>query len=417
MGERLALILEHVRASGTAFTDAEVAVHFAAGEVPLERHKENLANAREALGDFELRSVRSPDPQVAVAIVESDGRRWQLGVRIEKRPPYRIRNFLRCELKPGLEIRPATEADAAALRELELQTPIVLGETTVVYDRGEDYFAAERLMGDVGTYVIEQDGRPVGLTSSVFNAIRANGRAFVGSYRHRLRVLPEARGQGVSQLLNFHGFEANSWRGDYPYSFVAAGNSKMQRSHRSGWSVRPSRIVMDTAKHTLAAFGRPATPADSARIVELLNATHEGEELFVRYTEQTLAERLNREPTLYSWRHLRLSEHAVLGVWPAHLNVVRETAGSRTTDDRALVLDYGFEPGAEDEFVALVQAECGMLAEVGITELPIFSCLPSAAHAPLAALAKRVEPYVFILYLLEPDDLASRGIYVDQLYF
>jgi hypothetical protein len=421
LGQRLQYVLRHLRTHGRELTDPDIEANFVTEDIEVARFRENLSVAGEALGDFELRSAHSPDGQVVIAVVERDGRTWRVGVRIEKRSPHRVRNVVRSEVKPELKVRLATADDAAALRAIEFKAPIVLGETRVVYDRGEDYFAAERLMGDVETHIVERDEEPVALSSLVINKIRVNGSDFTGIYSHRLRVLPEARG-GMAQLLNFASFEFMSWRADVPYSFVAAGNDAVRRNssrvrQRGLWSVHPERVVIDTAQHAGPASGRPATREDDNRIVSLLNGTHGQEELYVAYTPETLAARLQRQPDLYSWGHLRLGARAVVGVWPAHLNVIRETGGDTLKDDRALVLDYGYEAGAEEELISLIRAECADLARNGTTELTIFTSQPAGGYSQLTALAKRIEPYVLGLYLPAPDDLARRGVYVDQLYF
>jgi hypothetical protein len=287
-----------------------------------------------------------------------------------------------------------------------------------VYDRGEDYFAAEELMGNTTTRVIELDGQVVGLTSAVLNEIRVGGAPLRGMYGHRLRLLPEARGQGMRQLLAFVGFANESWRSDVPYAFVAAENETMRsKSQLSGWSLRPERMVLDTQANAGSDAGRPATAADARRIVALVNAAHADEELFVHYTVETLAARLERRPDLYSWRDMRLGERAVVGVWPARLAVIRETGDHTRRDVRALVLDSGWEAGGEDEALALLRAGCAQLATEAITELTVFTSQPSPVYSRLTAMAKRIEPYVLNLYLKEPGDLARRGIYVDQLYF
>ena len=217
-------------------------------------------------------------------------------------------------------------------------------------------------------------------------------------------------------MLGMAGLEANSWRADLQYSFISAGNERGLMTWTSHWSVRPERIVIDTQRHTGPPVGRPATADDSVRIIDLLNGTHRHEELFAEYTAESLAVRLGRQPDLYSWKHLRIGERAVLGVWPAQLRVLKETGGETTAETRALVLDYGFEEGAEGELVALLQSACGELVRADTTELTIFVTPQSTAYSRLAALAKLIEPYVLQILVPEPDDLAVRGIYVDQLY-
>jgi len=411
-------MLHHLRTACAELTDEAIQANMTTGIVSVEMQRDQMKESAEQLEGFEVKAFRMQASQLPVALVGRDERTWQVGIRVEDQPPHTTRGALGAEVVPGVTIRRAAETDAAALRDIELAVPIVLGDTRVTYDRGEDYFAAERLMGDVVTLVIERDGIPAGLTSTVVKNIRADGQDIRGAYRHRLRLLPEARGQGIGQMLGFADFENNAWRVDFPYAFVAAENETMLRNQRTtGWSVRPERVVIDTTQHDGPTIGRPATPADSTRIVSLLNTAHEREALFVPYTERSLAVRLEREPELYSWRNFRLSDHAVAGVWPASLRVIRETTDGRSEDVRALVLDYGYEPRAEDELVALLRAECAALSNIAMTELAIFTSAPSGAYAQLTGLAKRTEPYLLFFAVPEPSDLARRGVYVDQLYF
>jgi hypothetical protein len=397
----------------------EIEANFATEDVSINGLRTRLTSSRALLPGFELRSVRSHNPQeVAIAVLERDGHTWDVGVRIEPRPPHRMRTFVRAERIPGVEVRVATEADAAVLREIELGTPLKLGDTQVVYDRGEDYFAAERLMGNVITHIVELHGSPVGLTSWVIHEICAKGERMLASYKHRTRLLPEARGQGMRQMLDFAGFEATSGRANVMYTLAAAANETVRHIYGEGnWSVRPERLVIDAKLHAGPRVGRPAAPADSERIVDLLNRAHAREELYARCTADSLAARLGREPDLYSWRNLRLGDRAVAGIWPAHLGVIRNARDESTTDDRALVLDYGYEEGAEDELITLLKAECSALSESGTSELAIFVSPQSPAYAGLSVLAKRTEPYILYFAVPPPPDLTSRGVYIDQLYF
>jgi len=61
-----------------------------------------------------------------------------------------------------------------------------------------------------------------------------------------------------------------------------------------------------------------------------------------------LTSRLSNAPDLYSWSDFYLSERSVLGIRQHALRVTRsEDGGQETLDERALCLDFGFEPGAE----------------------------------------------------------------------
>ena len=77
-----------------------------------------------------------------------------------------------------------------------------MGDANVVYDRGADYFAAERLMGDAWTNVVEIEGRAVGLTSSVIHEIRVKGQPMIAAYAHRLRLMRPQTDQAGNPLID-----------------------------------------------------------------------------------------------------------------------------------------------------------------------------------------------------------------------
>jgi len=310
------------------------------------------------------------------------------------------------------------------MREIERRTPIVTGEVKVYYDRGDDYLAGERLMGgDVEMFVMERDGRVVGLGGRAFPPIQVAGIKHRGMFVHRLRLLPEEQGEGVPGPMNALRLVSGAARDSLSYSLVAAGNEAAVRalpgrlSPDAFWPVGASRLILDTTEVAGPAAGRPAVASDVERLVELFNIAHEPEELFVPYTSEWLSTRLLREPDLYSWANIILGERSALGVWPADLGVRREAGGMATSDVRALVLDYGCEVGADDELIALIRAACSPLQEGGTTELSIFSSEPSSVYTQLSRLAKRIEPYTVRCAEAPGPHLDQRGVYVDQLYF
>ena len=144
---------------------------------------------------------------------------------------------------------------------------------------------------------------------------------------------------------------------------------------------------------------------------------HEPEELYVPFTDASLTARLGRAAAAYSWGDILIAERAAVGIWSARLAVRRESEGVVTQDVRALALDYGCEPGAEGDLVALVRAACGGLRDQGITELSIFSSPPARGFPELSALASRIEPYVVTCWTPPGANVEQRGVYVDQLYF
>lgn len=105
-------------------------------------------------------------------------------------------------------------------------------------------------------------------------------------------------------------------------------------------------------------------------------------------------------------------------MWPAPEVRIRTEGDGTTRSRRALVLDAGCVPGAEDELLALVRAACARAADAGSDHLSIFTTHTSAVAAVLAPLADRREAYdVIVPFVSEPAGVADRGIYVDQAYF
>jgi hypothetical protein len=422
LGSRMRTVLHHLRTGARELSDEELTNWDRANpRFPLYRTK--FAEWSQRLGGFRITDYELRHPLAGAAIIEdSRGRRSRLNVVLDEHPPHVILGSALFPSPPGASAREARESDAAILRDIEMRTPIVVGSDRVFYDRGEDYFVGERLMGDVEMFVVERDGRVLGVSGWAFPQVRIDNTIHKGQYAHRLRLLPEAQGEGVTGPLNGLSMErgvVQAQAGYVGYGFVAEGNEaalRMMEPERR-WSAGAVRLVLATSRAAGEPAGRPVEPSDAARLVELFNGMHESEEMFVPFTIASLGARLGREPTAYSWSSIRLTERAALGIWPSRLGVHRESAGDVTDDVRALVLDYGCEPGAEGELVALVRAACSDLARNGTTELSIFSSPPAAGFEALSALAKRAEPYVVMCWTPPGPGLEQRGVYVDQLYF
>jgi hypothetical protein len=422
VGRRLALFIDRLRGGAATLTDEDVTANFVT-EPPAQSaavRRRVLAHYAAAIGPFSVRGYEAGRADFAVALLKDDRRRaWRAFVQIEASAPYRIRYpIATLAPPPGITLRPARPSDAAALRALELRCPIVMADVRVTYDRGEDYFAGGRLVGDSDPMVAEQDGALVGVHCVLTHDLRVGGLACRASYLHHTRILPEVQGGGLFSALQGAELERNAHKSDTIYSYVAVGNEAARKNVPvPSWSARPERLVIDCGAQAGAPYGRSAGLQDAQRIVALINAAHEGEELFVPYTVERLATRLGREPATYGWPKLLLGEQAVVGVWPAGIRILREAQNGREESVRALVIDTGFAPGAEAELVALLRAWCGTLAGRGFTHLSLFTSPGSLGYEALLPLAARVEPYRFNIGLPEPPDVSARGLYVDHLYF
>ena len=80
-------------------------------------------------------------------------------------------------------VRLATEVDGPALADIERRSPMVLGETNITIDRGEDYFAAARLMEDVGVAVAEVEGVPGAVHCAAAHNVCIGGKPYRGDPR------------------------------------------------------------------------------------------------------------------------------------------------------------------------------------------------------------------------------------------
>jgi hypothetical protein len=366
------------------------------------------------------------DHGVAVLLDAADGKRWRLACEVEPEPPHRIRHLeLRRALDPSVTARLATEADGPALADLERRCPIELDDTSVIIDRGDDWWAFARLMEAAGAGLALVDGVLAGVNCGGVHRVRIGGQDYRMMVAIHLRVLPEYQRKGLwgaaTEPLNllFPWGEAV----DASIGYVSARNLKMQAGFRHNpnkWSFGPTRVVLACRELADPATGRRATVADAGRIVRILNDFHHREEMFLPYTEASLTSRLERAPDLYSWDSVQLTDGAVVGVWPAgdKIRIITESAGNATITRRDLVADYAWVPGAEDEFEALVRHWCGQAAGRGVHELAIFTSQSSPGFERLCKLAKTIEDFVFWLNgVPEPADARSRGVYTDPFYF
>ena len=210
---------------------------------------------------------------------------------------------------------------------------------------------------------------------------------------------------------------------DGSQAYISVDNLGMQHGFEGTpdkWPQTVQRLQLDCAALAGPAVGRPATPADADVIVERLNAFHGDEELFVPYTAESLAARLERASDLYTWDKIRMTDGAQVGAWPAGraLKTVTDTGGVQTVCNPAVVVDYACEPGAEAELEALLRAWCGMLAPAGIDTLVIYTSPASPAAPRLTALARDVGAFfTWTPGIPVPEGAEQRGLYTDAVYF
>lgn len=393
------------------------------------------------LAGFQVTAIDPDSPTAAtVKVACPNGRSWVLQVRIEEDEPHRIEWVqLDRQLLDGMEVRVATEADADGIRNVCCNAPIVLRDESVAIDPGPRYFDAVRLMEFGATVLVTtHHERVVAVHCGTFYPIRYGGQEQWMSQILHSRVLHDYEGLGLWSVMNRRLVNAANQRrrdaqvaGDPVFqngcAYFAVENDATRRLNgaQATWSFQPYRAVLDCrelATRATGPIGRPATRRDANRIVELVNGCHAGEELFAPYTVESLSSRLDRAADVYSWPNLRLTDDAVVGTWMAGRThtVKRKEApeDEGRVSVRALVLDYGFASGAEDEFAALLASVARDALAAGMTHLSIFTSDASPGSGLLRELAGDIERYELATpYTPEPEGAAARGLYVDQVYF
>src|SRR5205085_194497 len=122
-----------------------------------------------------------------------------------------------------------TAADGPSLNHLEVLAPMQLGETTVIYDRGEDFLGFGRLMGDNICFVAERDGQLLGLACGAAHQVRIGGQRYLVMLLHHLRVPVEHRKGGIFSTLNANVFGAFDDRSEGAYGYTALSNAEGMR--------------------------------------------------------------------------------------------------------------------------------------------------------------------------------------------
>ena len=357
------------------------------------------------------------DDAATAVVVGADEKSFQVTVWAEERPPHRIVGLRVVPAPPeGLTVRDATDAEAAVLTTLERRSPIKLGDTLMYFDRGDDYFAAARLMGEVTVYVGEMDGAIAGVYWGAQQPVLVNGEPKVLFLENRVRIDPESRRGGVFWALCVYGRDRYAVPSDSIAFYVSPDNAGVQKfvADTPSWTVQPLRVLLPCAGEA-SVRPRRATKDDAGEVVEILNATHDCEALYVPYTVESLTARLERDPGQYSWSDLRLEDGAVVGVGRQYVEVTKVTGGERVRTNRAVVLDHG---GSGDAYRSLLQATGAELSADGVTHLSLFTSAGSSTLDVLTELAEVTEPYDFWAFNIEcPDDLPTTGFYVDPVYF
>lgn len=326
---------------------------------------------------------------------------------------------------PEIAIRIASLADAATLAEIERRSPLVSQDHSLFIDRGDDYFAAARLMEDATVLLAEVGGEPAGVLCGAVHPALVGGRERRMLYIHHARIRPEFQRHGLGRSLSARAQQVYRDDGfDSMYWYISKSNARSQSFASAApnrWSFGPLMVDLPAKPFEGAPVGRSATLADAAAIVAILNAAHEGEEMFLPYTVERLRERLERAPAQYSWSNIWLTDGAAVGVWPEGdyvSTVFVGPDGMKEFGRGSTVLDYGCLPGREEELISLLRTASGWANGRGYDALTIFTSPGARLREHILTLAYSVVDFDFWTPSIpEPGGAAARGIYVDPVYF
>ena len=315
---------------------------------------------------------------------------------------------------PGLVIRPAEADDGPRLLALERDSSVPAGRGVSFTLDKLNALALRRPRSEAVVLVAEIGGRIVALHSASIHDGLLGGHRRRLAWLHYPRVVPEHRGKWIGHSLQAELNAVCQPRVDHRYQLFWSGRDAADGWHC--WRTHPVYLLLDTHRVGGPGHGRPATPDDAELIVEMLNAAHGHDELFLPHSVASLAAYLERSPAEYSWADLVIGDGAVVGMWRGGWRVVRNHISHQVTGVLDSVLDYGYLPGAEGELLRLLRAACGQ-REHGPVEgyLGMWSSAGSPAYAVLAALAGRETLFDLHADVPEPAGSGHKGVHLDAL--
>jgi GNAT superfamily N-acetyltransferase len=323
-----------------------------------------------------------------------------------------------------VSVRAATVADNDTIVSLELRSALVLGDVEELFDRSPDALACCRIQDGCRVIVAEMEGRVVGLMAGVVFRPLIQGRQRTLVYIHRARVDPEFRHHGIAMALSAALFSWSTERGaEGPCYAIAPGNATSLSFVERGGGRWPSDLALldiDVSQATPSA-AEPIAEGQLPEAVNLINATHAGEDFFEPLTVASLQARLSRDRTyglanlsgLFDGRAL-IAVAGLLdkGAYTERIRIDR-AAGRETRSRSAAVVDWGYAPGRQGQFVELLNRLSADARALGRTTLTICEPLPDSFSLRLPY--RRGAVSLFTPSMKPPATKAIGGLYFDLL--
>ena len=300
-----------------------------------------------------------------------------------------------------IRLRDATYApkDISALSDLFANAPEDIGDWEVTVERSPNPLAQFGLQENHRVRILEDGGLIIGAFAASARETFVAGQEITVSQMSGYRIRKDHRGQGFSQLLSWLPPAVGT-----PYSQGSWFHIRSQNMASVQWinALNPDMIKSspqrdgDVPGIDVCVLQYPARPSDGDRAgirrasgddldrcVALINRTHDGADLFTRYTAAALRFQLDERiwgtkpdwwGRVYGWEDYCVLEEngqivACAGLWDKGRDVrerwrLKETGDEKLIDATAL-LDFGFDQGREDAMARLIVHLIGMTHELG----------------------------------------------------
>jgi Acetyltransferase (GNAT) domain len=328
------------------------------------------------------------------------------------------------------EIREATPSDNDALIDLELRSPLDLGDRTIVFDRSPNYFAHQEMQEHTRVMVAEDEGEIVAAVAGAWRDVMIGGERHRLLYVHQGRTLPKRRREHVATDLVIRTYLLAREEGvETPYWLISPDNSTSLAFNRQveveAWPVEGRIDGFDVAARRPAGSEVDTVgPNDLPRALELINETHRGREMFMPYTAESLEGRLRHSASysLQHWRGYRSRKGlvAVAGMWDfgRSLKITERSKSGNSVHVSipAFVLDYGYVTGAEEAMVEVFFALMGTAADAGRNELSIALPLERRLYSLMADLPHSSTLFHILTPRLKTPISLEGSVYLDPVY-
>ena len=320
------------------------------------------------------------------------------------------------DLAGGLRLRDARPDDYPVLEAVEASSGIPFGDGHCFIERRGSLEDALGLFGDGSTQVIEDDEGLLAFGGMARVPTRVGSVDHRFNYAHHHRILERGRRRGLVRALSIACDRPIRRDTEGVISVVHGDNVRGVATRDCPWETTGTRLLL--ASTSLAGAGpgaRPVDPSEADELAAMLNHAHRSEQWFVPYDGAYLRERLARRPKAYGWEQVRRSDRAVLGIWWSGEGRRYRLPDREWAETRAVVMDFGFDEGGEEELVGLLRSAAVEAQRRGVTHLSVMSSEGSRSWPLLRPLANRTEPYFVSCTVPEPAEAAKTGLYLDPV--